>query len=52
MAHLVHTARSNARIVSFGDRLLAPDGRMVRAVEAIGSGNAAMEGNPFRLDFA
>jgi predicted protein tyrosine phosphatase len=44
------TAQPNARIVSIADRLLARDGRMVRAVEAIGPGDVAMEGNPFRID--
>ncbi len=44
------TAQPNARIVSIADRLLARNGRMVHAVEAIGPGDAAMEGNPFRLD--
>jgi predicted protein tyrosine phosphatase len=44
------TAQPNARIVSIADRLLKRDGRMVRAVEAIGPGAAATEGIPFRLD--
>jgi predicted protein tyrosine phosphatase len=44
------TAQPNARIVTIADRLLKRDGRMVRAVEAIGPGAAAMEGDPFRLD--
>jgi predicted protein tyrosine phosphatase len=44
------TAQPNARIVSIADRLLSRGGRMVRAVEAIGPGDVAMEGNPFRLD--
>ncbi len=44
------TAQPNARIVSIADRLLQRDGRMVRAVETIGPGHAAMEGDPFRLD--
>jgi len=46
------TAQPNARIVSIADRLLQRDGRMIRAVEAIGPGEAAMEGYPFRLDLA
>jgi predicted protein tyrosine phosphatase len=46
------TAQPNARIVSIADRLLGRDGRMVRAVEAIGPGDGALEGNPFRLDIA
>ena len=44
------TAQPNPRIVSIADRLLQRDGRMVRAVEAIGPGYAAEEGVPFRLD--
>jgi predicted protein tyrosine phosphatase len=44
------TAQPNARIVSIADRLLKRQGRMVRAVETIGPGHAAMEGDPFRLD--
>jgi predicted protein tyrosine phosphatase len=38
--------------VSIADRLLARNGRMMRAVEAIGPGDAAMEGRPFRVDIA
>jgi predicted protein tyrosine phosphatase len=44
------TAQPNARIVSIADRLLKRDGRMVRAVETIGPGHAAAEGDPFRLE--
>ena len=44
------TAQPNARIVSIADRLLKRNGRMVRAVETIGPGQAAAEGEPFRLD--
>ena len=44
------TAQPNARIVSIADRLLKRQGRMVRAIETIGPGDAAMEGDPFRLD--
>jgi predicted protein tyrosine phosphatase len=46
------TAQPNARIVGIADRLLRRNGRMVRAVEAIGPGIAATEGVPFRLDIA
>jgi predicted protein tyrosine phosphatase len=49
---LSRTAQPNARIVSIADRLLKREGRMVRAVETIGPGDAAMEGHPFRLDLA
>ncbi len=44
------TAQPNARIVSIADRLLQRDGRMVRAIETIGPGDLASEGEPFRLD--
>ena len=46
------TAHPNARIVSIADRLLKRDGRMVHAIEAIGPGDAATEGDPFRLEIA
>jgi predicted protein tyrosine phosphatase len=44
------TAQPNSRIVSIADRLLQRDGRMIRAVDAIGLGDAATEGHPFRID--
>jgi predicted protein tyrosine phosphatase len=44
------TAQPNVRIVSIADRLLQRQGRMVRAVETIGPGHSAAEGEPFRLD--
>jgi predicted protein tyrosine phosphatase len=44
------TAYPNPRIVSIADRLLKRDGRMVRAIDTIGPGDAATEGEPFRLD--
>ncbi len=44
------TAQPNARIVSIADRLLKRDGRMVRAIDTIGPGIGAMEGDPFRLE--
>jgi predicted protein tyrosine phosphatase len=43
------TARPNALIVSLADRLLGRNGRMIRAVETIGHGVVATEGEPFRL---
>ena len=43
------TAQPNARIVGIADRLLNRNGRMVRAVEALGPGAIASEGEPFRL---
>jgi predicted protein tyrosine phosphatase len=45
-----HTAQPNTRLVALADKLLQRDGRMIRAVEAIGPGTAAMEGVPFRID--
>jgi predicted protein tyrosine phosphatase len=44
------TAMPNRRLVSLADRLLGRDGRMLAAIEAIGPGNGAFEGHPFRLD--
>ncbi|MFA6266964.1 MAG: protein-tyrosine phosphatase family protein [Pseudolabrys sp.] len=44
------TAAPNKRIVAIADEILARDGRMVRAVDALGRGEEAMEGHPFRLD--
>src|SRR5262245_12268576 len=45
-----HTAFPNPRIVRLADHVLAREGRMVAAVEAIGRGTIAAEGVPFRLD--
>jgi predicted protein tyrosine phosphatase len=44
------TALPNSRIVALADCLLRRDGRMVAAIEAIGRGIPAGEGQPFRLD--
>ena len=44
------SAMPNPRIVAIADRLLGRDGRMVAAVAAIGRGEMAYEGQPFRLD--
>jgi predicted protein tyrosine phosphatase len=46
------TATPNSRIISFADTLLARQGRMSAAIEAIGRGELAPEGVPFRLDLA
>jgi len=43
------TATPNIRIVAIADDLLARQGRMIRAVEAIGAGTVAPEARPFRL---
>lgn len=44
------TAQPNTRIVSVADRLLKRDGRMIGAIDAIGPGDLASEGHPFKLD--
>jgi predicted protein tyrosine phosphatase len=44
------TATPNARIIAIADRLLDRNGRMIAAIEAIGRGEMAYEGVPFRLD--
>lgn len=43
------SATPNPRLVGFGDALLARDGRMVAAVEAIGRGRDCYEGDPFHF---
>ena len=44
------TAMPNTMLVAHADRILGRDGRMIAAVEALGPGVAALEGEPFRLD--
>ena len=44
------TAMPNVMLVGHADRILGRQGRMVAAVEALGPGRAATEGEPFRLD--
>jgi predicted protein tyrosine phosphatase len=44
------TAMPNARIVALADRVLERNGRMERAIAAIGPGVMCAEGDPFRLD--
>jgi predicted protein tyrosine phosphatase len=44
------TATPNARIVALADHALAREGRMSSAIEQIGRGVMAMEGDPFRLE--
>jgi predicted protein tyrosine phosphatase len=46
------TATPNSYFVSLADRALGRDGRMVTAIERIGRGVTAFEGDPFRLDLA
>jgi len=50
LRHASPTATPNARIVSLADQMLGRDGRMVAAIDAIGRGEMAYEGVPFRLD--
>jgi predicted protein tyrosine phosphatase len=44
------TATPNAMLVAHADRILGRNGRMIRAIEALGPGLPAEEGQPFRLD--
>ena len=44
------TATPNLRIVSLADRMLGRRGRMTAAIETIGRGSIAVEGDPFRLE--
>ncbi|HEX2655791.1 MAG TPA: protein tyrosine phosphatase [Xanthobacteraceae bacterium] len=44
------TATPNIRLVAVADHILGRQGRMVAAIEAIGRGQEAGEGHPFRLD--
>ena len=44
------TAMPNVMLVVHADRILGRKGRMIAAVEALGPGMPALEGEPFRLD--
>jgi predicted protein tyrosine phosphatase len=44
------TAQPNRLIVSYADRILGREGRMVAAVDAIGKGAPTYPADPFRLD--
>ncbi len=46
------TATPNVRIVELADRALGRNGRMRTAIDRIGRGAMAYEGDPFRLDVA
>ena len=46
------TATPNRLLVEIADRLLARDGRMVAAIDAIGRGTECFEGTPFALELA
>jgi predicted protein tyrosine phosphatase len=43
-------ASPNRLIVAHADKALGRDGRMLRALDAIGPGNLTVEGQPFRID--
>jgi predicted protein tyrosine phosphatase len=43
-------ASPNRLIVSLADKALGREGRMLRALDAIGPGNLLIEGRPFRID--
>jgi predicted protein tyrosine phosphatase len=43
------TATPNLKLVEIADAMLGRDGRMVRAIEAIGRGEECFEGVPFHL---
>jgi predicted protein tyrosine phosphatase len=44
------SAYPNRLIVTLADQVLGRDGRMVRALDAMGPGNMTIEGRPFRVD--
>lgn len=46
------SATPNPRLVALADRLLGRDGRMVAAIENIGRGTLAFEGEPFAIEVA
>lgn len=43
-------AAPNRLIVSLADKALGRDGRMLRALDAMGPGSMTVEGRPFRID--
>jgi len=44
------SAYPNRLIVTLADRLLGRNGRMVRALDAMGPSNMSIEGKPFRVE--
>jgi predicted protein tyrosine phosphatase len=50
LRRLSATATPNMRIVTLADHMLGREGRMIAAIDAIGRGEMAYEGVPFRLD--
>jgi predicted protein tyrosine phosphatase len=49
LRRLSPSATPNLRLVTIADRMLGRDGRMVSAIERIGRGRDAFEGEPFAL---
>ncbi|MBY0361608.1 MAG: protein tyrosine phosphatase [Phreatobacter sp.] len=49
LRRLSPSATPNLRLVTIADRMLGRDGRMVSAIERIGRGRDAFEGDPFAL---
>ncbi|MFN5041304.1 MAG: protein tyrosine phosphatase, partial [Bradyrhizobium sp.] len=43
-------AAPNRLIVSLADKALGRDGRMLRALDAMGPGSMSVEGRPFHID--
>ncbi len=43
-------AAPNRLIVSLADKALGREGRMLRALDAMGPGSMSVEGRPFRID--
>ncbi|MBL8568844.1 MAG: protein tyrosine phosphatase [Phreatobacter sp.] len=52
LRRLSPSATPNIRLVALADDMLRRDGRMVAAIEAIGRGRDAFEGDPFSLRLA
>lgn len=46
------SAQPNRLIVSLADAALGRNGRMLKAVDAMGPGNMAVEGRPFKIEIA
>ena len=49
LRHFSPTATPNSRLIAIADGLLQREGRMVKAIAAIGRGADAAEGTPFRI---
>lgn len=46
------SATPNPRLIAFADEILGRQGRMIRAIERIGRGADAFQGNPFRFNLS